>query len=228
MLLLAVRSPWVSRLRLGSGGTRIRPWAVAALRGRWEAFGLNPECAGTEWSARAAPPGVARGFALWAPRREQIAFSSGGCVRYIHAHAHVEQSEDGRLIYTGNMARTVFDDKKPIPKVDVTTCLSWKHTKGYLSIYYVPRRDMKDLYFNIHVEFKSSILMPLRKEVLCRGIDSDYSFCSVLKGETINTTVPFSFSLLKFPKGFYIFIAEAFTGSMEDSLFCCNITLTLK
>ncbi|XP_043832691.1 transmembrane protein 70, mitochondrial isoform X1 [Dromiciops gliroides] len=111
MLLLAVRSPWVSRLRLGSGGTRIRPWAVAALRGRWEAFGLNPECAGTEWSARAAPPGVARGFALWAPRREQIAFSSGGCVRYIHAHAHVEQSEDGRLIYTGNMARTVFGVK---------------------------------------------------------------------------------------------------------------------
>ncbi|XP_027732620.1 lymphocyte antigen 96-like isoform X2 [Vombatus ursinus] len=89
-------------------------------------------------------------------------------------------------------------------------------------------RDLRDLYFNIHAEFKSSVIMPLRKEVLCHGADGGYSFCRVLKGETINTTVSFSFSFLKFPKGFYIFIAEAFSGGIEDSLFCCNITLELK
>ncbi|XP_068956236.1 lymphocyte antigen 96 [Petaurus breviceps papuanus] len=120
------------------------------------------------------------------------------------------------------------DEKKPIPTINITPCLSWKQTKGKLSFYYVPRRDMKDLYFNIYAEFKSSVMLPLRKEVLCHGTDGDYSFCRVLKGETINTTVPFSFSFLKVPKGFYILIAEAFSGDIEDSLFCCNITLTLK
>ncbi|XP_036597130.1 lymphocyte antigen 96 [Trichosurus vulpecula] len=120
------------------------------------------------------------------------------------------------------------DGKKPIPTINIRPCLSWQKTRGNLSLYYVPRRDLKDLYFNIHVEFQSSILLPQRKEVICRGNDGDYSFCKVLKGETINTTVPFSFSFLNFPKGFYIFIAEAFSGGMEDSLFCCNITLKLK
>ncbi|XP_072460996.1 transmembrane protein 70, mitochondrial [Notamacropus eugenii] len=112
MLLLAVGG----QLRLG-GGTRIRPWAAAALRGRWaardprEASGLPPTRAGSHRSARAATPGLARGLALWAPRREQTAFSSGECVRCVHTHAHPEQSEDGRLIYTGNMARAVFGVK---------------------------------------------------------------------------------------------------------------------
>ncbi|XP_051825990.1 lymphocyte antigen 96 isoform X1 [Antechinus flavipes] len=138
------------------------------------------------------------------------------------------------------------DDKKPIPTINVRPCLSWKQTKGNLSLYYVPRRDLKDLYFNIHAEFKSSIILPHRKEIICRGADGDYSFCNILKGdkdtkanrvkwlahshkaETLNATVYFSFSLLKFLKGFYIFIAEAFSAGMQDSLFCCNITLKIK
>ncbi|XP_072460998.1 lymphocyte antigen 96 isoform X2 [Notamacropus eugenii] len=103
-------------------------------------------------------------------------------------------TSDAELTYSS------CDDKKPIPTIDVRPCLNWKNTRGNLSLYYVPRRDMKDLYFNIHAKLKSSVILPLRKEVFCHGNDGDYSFCRVLKGETINTTVSFSFSFLKFPK----------------------------
>ncbi|XP_074134999.1 transmembrane protein 70, mitochondrial [Sminthopsis crassicaudata] len=117
LLFLAASRPWVARLQLGGGGTRIRPWATAALRACWasrhprETSSLSPERAGSDWSARAALLGAARGLPPWALLREQTVFSSGGCVRYVHTHAHVEQSEDGRLIYTGNMARAVFGVK---------------------------------------------------------------------------------------------------------------------
>ncbi|XP_020826705.1 lymphocyte antigen 96 isoform X1 [Phascolarctos cinereus] len=131
-------------------------------------------------------------------------------------------TSDGEITYSS------CDDKKPIPTINVEPCVSWTQTKGNLSFYYVPRRDMRDLYFNIHAVFKSAVILPLKKEVICHGADGNYSFCRVLKGETINTTLFFSFSFLKFPKGFYILIAEAFSGGIEDSLFCCNITLKLK
>ncbi|XP_020826703.1 transmembrane protein 70, mitochondrial [Phascolarctos cinereus] len=107
MLLLAVSGQWAAWLRLGGGGTRVRPWEAAALLRRWAA--RDPRKASSLNRARAAPPGAARGFALRAPRREQAA--SGECVRCIHTCAHPEQSEDGRLIYTGNMARAVFGVK---------------------------------------------------------------------------------------------------------------------
>ncbi|XP_044521767.1 lymphocyte antigen 96 isoform X2 [Gracilinanus agilis] len=74
------------------------------------------------------------------------------------------------------------DVKKPIPTVNINPCLSWKKTKGNLSFYYVPRKDMKELYFNVRMESISTIAIPKRKEVICRGIDDDYSFCRVLKG----------------------------------------------
>ncbi|XP_074062758.1 transmembrane protein 70, mitochondrial [Macrotis lagotis] len=107
MLLLAVRGPWLPRLRPGAGGTGRRPWVAAALRARW---GPSRERSGSGGNARAALRALARGPGPWAPRREQTAFSSG-CIRCVHTHAHVEQSEDGRLIYTGNMARSVFGVK---------------------------------------------------------------------------------------------------------------------
>ncbi|XP_007487014.1 lymphocyte antigen 96 [Monodelphis domestica] len=131
-------------------------------------------------------------------------------------------SQDAEITYSS------CDAKKPIPIININPCLSWRKTRGNLSFYYVPRKDMKELYFNVHMELRSAIIVPKRKEVICRGVDDKYSFCRVLKGETINTTVPFSYSSLKFPKGLYIFIAEAFSGSTEDSMFCCNITLKLK
>ncbi|XP_051021371.1 LOW QUALITY PROTEIN: transmembrane protein 70, mitochondrial-like [Acomys russatus] len=106
MLLLALGGRWAAGLRPGRRTT----WcAVAALRGS----GVAP------WRA-ASPAGPSRlplrdGLL---PRAEpcgpgflfqQLPVYSQGCVRCLHTK--LEKSEDGRLIYTGNLARTVFGVK---------------------------------------------------------------------------------------------------------------------
>uniref|UniRef100_A0A8C0DFB2 Lymphocyte antigen 96 n=1 Tax=Balaenoptera musculus TaxID=9771 RepID=A0A8C0DFB2_BALMU len=85
-------------------------------------------------------------------------------------------------------------------------------------------RDLKSLYFNIYVSFKS-VNFPVRKEVICRGSDDDYSFCRALKGETVNTTISFSFKGIRFSKGRYNCITEAIAGNTEERLFCLNFTV---
>ncbi|XP_049709655.1 lymphocyte antigen 96 isoform X6 [Elephas maximus indicus] len=108
--------------------------------------------------------------------------------------------------------------------LNLTPCITLKASKGHLHVYYVPRRDIKKLYFNLYISF-NSISLPKRKEVVCRGSEDDYSFCRALKGETVTATIPFSFKGIKFSKGQYRCVAEAMTGSPEEMLFCLNFTL---
>lgn len=105
MLLLALGGRWAAGLRPGGGRT---PWcAAAALRGSGVAL----------WRAasRAEPARLLSGGLL---RRAQPGPRAGGaqipicwerCVRC--AHTQFDKPEDGRLIYTGNLARTVFGVK---------------------------------------------------------------------------------------------------------------------
>ncbi|XP_027629382.1 lymphocyte antigen 96 isoform X2 [Tupaia chinensis] len=97
-------------------------------------------------------------------------------------------------------------------------------TKGFLHLFYIPRRDLKKLYFNLYISV-NSMNLPKRKEVICRGFDDDYSFCKAVKGESINTTIPFSFKGIRFPKGQYRCVAEAIVGNTEEMLFCLNFTI---
>ncbi|XP_051052456.1 lymphocyte antigen 96 isoform X2 [Phodopus roborovskii] len=85
-------------------------------------------------------------------------------------------------------------------------------------------RDLKKLYLNLSINV-NSIEVPTRKEVICHGYDDNYSFCRALKGETVNTIVPFSFRGILFPKGQYRCIAEAIAGDNEEKLFCLNFTI---
>ncbi|XP_036194450.1 lymphocyte antigen 96 isoform X2 [Myotis myotis] len=78
-------------------------------------------------------------------------------------------------------------------------CVELKGSKGYLHISYIP--------------------------IICRGSDDDYSFCRALKGETVNTTVPFSYRGILFSKGKYRCVVEAITGITEEMLFCLNFTI---
>ncbi|XP_006880603.1 PREDICTED: lymphocyte antigen 96 [Elephantulus edwardii] len=119
---------------------------------------------------------------------------------------------------------TYCDNMKYPISIIPTPCVSLKGSKGQLHLSYIPRRDMKKLYFNLYVSI-NSLDFPKRKEVICRGSDDDYSFCRALKGETINTTISFSYKGLKFSKGQYRVVAEAITGSAEEMLFCLNFTL---
>ncbi|XP_023504216.1 transmembrane protein 70, mitochondrial [Equus caballus] len=100
MLLLALGGPRAAGLRLG--GQRTASWARAALRG--------PGAAVSRAASRSGSAGP-RGAAPLLRRRvpAQIPVCWERCVRCLHTQ--LEKSEDGRLIYTGNLARTVFGVK---------------------------------------------------------------------------------------------------------------------
>lgn len=116
------------------------------------------------------------------------------------------------------------DDMKFPFSVSAEPCITLKGTSGFLHIKFIPRRDLKKLYFNLSIKV-NSFEVPNRKEVICHGYDDDYSFCRALKGETVSTTVPFSFKGILFPKGQYRCIAEAIVGDNEERLFCLNFTI---
>lgn len=104
MLLLALGGRWAAGLRPAGRRTTC---AVAALRGSGVAL----------WRAasHARPSRLLRGglLPLAEPcgpgRRAQVPVLGEGCVRCLHKQ--LEKPEDGRLIYTGNLARTVFGVK---------------------------------------------------------------------------------------------------------------------
>ncbi|XP_062044323.1 lymphocyte antigen 96 isoform X1 [Lepus europaeus] len=116
-------------------------------------------------------------------------------------------------------------DNMEIPiSINIEPCITLKGTQGLLHIFYIPRRDMNQLYFNLYISFNSMDL-PKRKEVICKGSDDVYSFCRALKGETVNTTVPFSFKGIRLSKGQYRCVVEAIAGSAEEMIFCLNFTI---
>nr|XP_027803130.1 lymphocyte antigen 96 isoform X1 [Marmota flaviventris] len=123
------------------------------------------------------------------------------------------------------IAYTYCDDIKFPILVRPEPCISLKGTEGFLHIFYIPRRDLKQLYFNLYISV-NSMNLPKRKEVICRGANDEYSFCRALKGETVNTTIPFSFRGILFLKGRYRCVAEAIAGHTEEKLFCLNFTIT--
>ncbi|XP_047584268.1 lymphocyte antigen 96 isoform X2 [Lutra lutra] len=79
---------------------------------------------------------------------------------------------------------TYCDDMKVPISIEPKPCITLKGSKGYLHLSYIPRRDIKKLYFNIYLSF-NSMDFPMRKEVVCRGSDDLYSFCRALKGGQI-------------------------------------------
>ncbi|XP_006139872.1 lymphocyte antigen 96 isoform X1 [Tupaia chinensis] len=127
-------------------------------------------------------------------------------------------SSDVSISYT-------YCDKMKYPiSLNLIPCIELAGTKGFLHLFYIPRRDLKKLYFNLYISV-NSMNLPKRKEVICRGFDDDYSFCKAVKGESINTTIPFSFKGIRFPKGQYRCVAEAIVGNTEEMLFCLNFTI---
>ncbi|XP_002759156.1 lymphocyte antigen 96 isoform X1 [Callithrix jacchus] len=127
-------------------------------------------------------------------------------------------SSDASISYT-------YCDKMQYPiSINIDPCIKLTGTKGLLHIFYIPRRDLKQLYFNLYITV-NSMNLPKRKEVICPGSDDDYSFCRALKGETLNITIPFSFKGIKFSKGRYKCVAEAISGSPEEMLFCLEFVI---
>ncbi|KAK7819559.1 hypothetical protein U0070_002663 [Myodes glareolus] len=91
-------------------------------------------------------------------------------------------------------------------------CVTLKGSSGFVYINFIPRRDLKKLYFNLSIHV-NSVKLPAREETICHGYDDNYSFCRALKGETVNT------------RGRYSCIAEAIVGDDQERLFCLNFTV---
>ncbi|XP_023039860.1 lymphocyte antigen 96 isoform X2 [Piliocolobus tephrosceles] len=90
-------------------------------------------------------------------------------------HYWVCNSSDASISYT-------YCDKIQYPiSINVNPCIELKGSRGLLHIFYIPRRDLKQLYFNLYITV-NSMTLPKRKEVICRGSDDSYSFCRALKG----------------------------------------------
>lgn len=107
-MLLARAGPWAVGLRQGGQGTV--SWAAAACRGPRAALSRAASCRGSARPVSGARPGPRSAQPLPPSGvRPQIPVSWERCVRC--SHTQLEKSEDGRLIYTGNLARTVFGVK---------------------------------------------------------------------------------------------------------------------
>ncbi|XP_048214967.1 transmembrane protein 70, mitochondrial [Perognathus longimembris pacificus] len=108
MLLLALGGRWSAAWR--PSGKRTTPWAAAALQGPGAAVSRAASCRGPSGllgGGSAGPPGA--GPLLLRPGRAQIPNCWKGCLQCIHTQ--LDKSEDGRLIYTGNLSRAVFGVK---------------------------------------------------------------------------------------------------------------------
>ncbi|XP_006860068.1 PREDICTED: transmembrane protein 70, mitochondrial [Chrysochloris asiatica] len=108
MLLLAFGGPWAARLRLC--GKRAAPWASDGFQNTRAAVSWLAASSGSSGQVGSGRVGL-RGGAL--PLRPQGRAQILVCwERYVRClHTQLEKSEDGRLIYTGNQARTVFGVK---------------------------------------------------------------------------------------------------------------------
>ncbi|XP_061294996.1 transmembrane protein 70, mitochondrial [Bos javanicus] len=105
MLLLALGGPWAAGLRLG--GKRTALWASSALRDPRAAVSRAASCRGS--SGRVGGTGLSAAAPVLRRVRAQIPVCWERGVRC--SHTQLDKSEDGRLIYTGNLARTVFGVK---------------------------------------------------------------------------------------------------------------------
>ncbi|XP_008577095.1 PREDICTED: lymphocyte antigen 96 [Galeopterus variegatus] len=138
-------------------------------------------------------------------------------------------TEPGKQYWICNSSESsvsyTYCDKTEYPiSINLEPCITLTGTRGFLHIFFIPRTDIKKLYFNLYISV-NSVDFPKRKEVICRGSDDVYSFCGNLKGETVNTTISFSFGGMLFSKGRYRCVAEAIAGNAEEMLFCLNFTV---
>ncbi|NXP44647.1 LY96 protein, partial [Heliornis fulica] len=93
---------------------------------------------------------------------------------------------------------------------------------------WIPRSDITFLkiVFNVWYDGVKALNW---KEVLCSGVDDEYSVCGRLKGETVATSFDIKGARTKFPKGNYNIILQGFSDDSENNvIICLNITMIVK
>ncbi|NXG74585.1 LY96 protein, partial [Baryphthengus martii] len=110
----------------------------------------------------------------------------------------------------------------------LTPCSIMNTSVWKAAITWIPRSDITFLKTVFNVWYDGANVLHW-KEVLCSGADDRYSVCGILKGETFATTFDIKGARLKFPKGNYNIILQAFSHDSEkDTVMCLNFTMIVK
>ncbi|XP_009993880.1 PREDICTED: lymphocyte antigen 96 [Chaetura pelagica] len=123
------------------------------------------------------------------------------------------------------MSYTFCDSMAHAFMINLTPCniINTSVWKAVLS--WIPRSDISFLKIVFNVWYNGAKALHW-KEVLCSGADDKYSVCGALKGETIATTFDIKGARIKFPKGNYNIIVQAFSDDSENNrIICLNITM---
>ncbi|NWI63755.1 LY96 protein, partial [Todus mexicanus] len=95
-------------------------------------------------------------------------------------------------------------------------------------ITWIPRSDITFLKIVFNVWYDGANVLHW-KEILCSGVDDIFSVCGILKGETFTTAFDIKGARIKFPKGNYNIILQAFSDDSENEIvMCLNFTMIVK
>ncbi|NXC28850.1 LY96 protein, partial [Campylorhamphus procurvoides] len=98
--------------------------------------------------------------------------------------------------------------------------------KGTLS--WIPRSDITFLEIVFNVWYNGDKALHW-KELLCSGVDDEFSVCETLKGETLVEEFDIKGSRTSFPKGNYNVIVQGFSDDSEtNGVICLNFTMIVK
>ncbi|XP_072707326.1 lymphocyte antigen 96 isoform X1 [Ciconia boyciana] len=111
---------------------------------------------------------------------------------------------------------------------NLTPCSIMNKSVWKADLTWIPRSDITFLKAVFNVWYDSAKVL-LWKEVLCSGVDDEYSVCGTLKGATFATTFDIKGSRTKFPKGNYNIILQGFSDDSENNMvICLNLTMIVK
>ncbi|NXG58150.1 LY96 protein, partial [Hemiprocne comata] len=131
-------------------------------------------------------------------------------------------SSDLEMSYTfcDSMAHTFMVNLTPCSIINTSV---WKAVLSW-----IPRSDINFLKIVFNVWYNGAKALHW-KEVLCSGADDKYSVCGTLKGETLATAFPIKGARIKFPKGNYKVILQAFSDDSENNMvMCLNFTMIVN
>ncbi|NWS68598.1 LY96 protein, partial [Crotophaga sulcirostris] len=110
----------------------------------------------------------------------------------------------------------------------LTPCSVMDKSVWKASLTWIPRSDITFLKIVFTVWYDGAKALHW-KEVLCSGVDDEYSVCGMLKGETFASEFDIKGARTKFPKGNYNVILEGFSDDSENNMIIClNFTMIVK
>ncbi|KFR15410.1 lymphocyte antigen 96 [Opisthocomus hoazin] len=111
---------------------------------------------------------------------------------------------------------------------NLTPCYIMNRSVWTTYLTWIPRSDITFLKIVFNVWFDGAKALHW-KEVLCSGLDDEYSVCGKLKGETIAAAFDIKGARIKFPKGNYSIILQGFSDDSENTMIVClNVTMIVK